>query len=164
MCVCIYICNRTISGKPKIYQGVRVKITVKELLQQRRAKQAVMADDTGSESPDTSDPSGLLDYSYSPPQLPPFAPLSYGSPSPPEARSCMFAPSDGGPFAPDCHGLYPPASPTCCCPSCGSQHLDMLRVPEYFPSTTVDCMDYAPSVSAADDFFRRDRSWHSCCS
>uniref|UniRef100_A0A8D2LNX4 Colorectal cancer associated 2 n=1 Tax=Varanus komodoensis TaxID=61221 RepID=A0A8D2LNX4_VARKO len=124
----------------------------------------LLASFQGSESPDTSDPSGLLDYSYSPPQLPPFAPLSYGSPSPPEARSCMFAPSDGGPFAPDCHGLYPPASPTCCCPSCGSQHLDMLRVPEYFPSTTVDCMDYAPSVSAADDFFRRDRSWHSCCS
>lgn len=29
-----------LSGKPKVYQGVRVKITVKELLQQRRAKQA----------------------------------------------------------------------------------------------------------------------------
>ncbi|KAM4885542.1 POU class 2 homeobox associating factor 3 isoform 2-T2 [Sylvia borin] len=28
------------SGKPKVYQGVRVKITVKELLQQRRARQA----------------------------------------------------------------------------------------------------------------------------
>lgn len=27
-------------GKPKVYQGVRVKITVKELLQQRRARQA----------------------------------------------------------------------------------------------------------------------------
>ncbi|XP_019144006.1 colorectal cancer-associated protein 2 isoform X1 [Corvus cornix cornix] len=29
-----------IAGKPKVYQGVRVKITVKELLQQRRARQA----------------------------------------------------------------------------------------------------------------------------
>ncbi|XP_029877034.1 colorectal cancer-associated protein 2 [Aquila chrysaetos chrysaetos] len=29
-----------LSGKPKVYQGVRVKITVKELLQQRRAQQA----------------------------------------------------------------------------------------------------------------------------
>ncbi|XP_052641763.1 POU class 2 homeobox associating factor 3 [Harpia harpyja] len=29
-----------LSGKPKMYQGVRVKITVKELLQQRRAQQA----------------------------------------------------------------------------------------------------------------------------
>lgn len=29
-----------LSGKPKVYQGVRVKITVKELLQQRRARQA----------------------------------------------------------------------------------------------------------------------------
>ncbi|XP_009079492.1 PREDICTED: colorectal cancer-associated protein 2, partial [Acanthisitta chloris] len=31
---------QTLSGKPKVYQGVRVKITVKELLQQRRARQA----------------------------------------------------------------------------------------------------------------------------
>ncbi|XP_014740106.1 PREDICTED: colorectal cancer-associated protein 2 [Sturnus vulgaris] len=34
-----------LAGKPKVYQGVRVKITVKELLQQRRARQAA----TGSE-------------------------------------------------------------------------------------------------------------------
>ncbi|XP_009995734.1 PREDICTED: colorectal cancer-associated protein 2 [Chaetura pelagica] len=32
-----------LSGKPKVYQGVRVKITVKELLQQRRARQAATA-------------------------------------------------------------------------------------------------------------------------
>lgn len=31
---------RILPGKPKVYQGVRVKITVKELLQQRRARQA----------------------------------------------------------------------------------------------------------------------------
>ncbi|XP_054031977.1 POU class 2 homeobox associating factor 3, partial [Dryobates pubescens] len=32
--------HQFLSGKPKVYQGVRVKITVKELLQQRRARQA----------------------------------------------------------------------------------------------------------------------------
>uniref|UniRef100_A0ABK0LN29 POU class 2 homeobox associating factor 3 n=1 Tax=Rattus norvegicus TaxID=10116 RepID=A0ABK0LN29_RAT len=49
------------SEKPKVYQGVRVKMTVKELLQQRRAHQAASgATLTGSSSihlPDTTMPS-----------------------------------------------------------------------------------------------------------
>ncbi|XP_048369032.1 colorectal cancer-associated protein 2 [Sphaerodactylus townsendi] len=49
------------SGKPKIYQGVRVKITVKELLQQRRAKQAV------PEEAVSSDGSVQLTEAFSPP-------------------------------------------------------------------------------------------------
>ncbi|XP_037695727.1 colorectal cancer-associated protein 2, partial [Choloepus didactylus] len=43
--------------KPKVYQGVRVKITVKELLQQRRAHQAASGGTlSGSSSVDISDP------------------------------------------------------------------------------------------------------------
>ncbi|XP_062995502.1 POU class 2 homeobox associating factor 3 [Elgaria multicarinata webbii] len=254
------VLNSVISGKPKIYQGVRVKITVKELLQQRRAKQAVVDDPVSGEgsgsvqftetlsppcaapyveaelqspssvclppwqfqnctsceeipsyleqlvdsclqpeppleaslgvaqaplpcssgsfqpgapclnqslgpvSPDSSDPSSSFDYSYSPPQLLPFAPLSYSSPSPLEAKSCMYPPSEGSPYQQHTHVQYNPAPSTCCCTSCGSQHLDTFRVQEYFPYATVDCKDYAPSVSMADDFFRRDRSWDTCYS
>ncbi|XP_051494269.1 POU class 2 homeobox associating factor 3 [Apus apus] len=36
----VLVSPHLLSGKPKVYQGVRVKITVKELLQQRRARQA----------------------------------------------------------------------------------------------------------------------------
>ncbi|KAG8141597.1 hypothetical protein E2320_007197 [Naja naja] len=38
------ISHALLAGKAKIYQGVRVKMTVKELLQQRRAKQAPVAE------------------------------------------------------------------------------------------------------------------------
>uniref|UniRef100_A0A4X1TGE4 POU class 2 homeobox associating factor 3 n=2 Tax=Sus scrofa TaxID=9823 RepID=A0A4X1TGE4_PIG len=53
------------SEKPKVYQGVRVKITVKELLQQRRAHQAASGGTlSGGTSvhladPDSPSPSGL---------------------------------------------------------------------------------------------------------
>ncbi|XP_010141025.1 PREDICTED: colorectal cancer-associated protein 2, partial [Buceros rhinoceros silvestris] len=40
-----------LSGKPKVYQGVRVKITVKELLQQRRARQAATGTATAVSGP-----------------------------------------------------------------------------------------------------------------
>ncbi|KAH0623314.1 hypothetical protein JD844_031522 [Phrynosoma platyrhinos] len=152
------------SGKPKIYQGVRVKITVKELLQQRRAKQAVVEEaDTGS--PDSSDPSSSFDYSYSPPQLPPFAPICYNnSPSSLEAKSCMYPSSEGSPYPLPSHVQYNHVPSACCCTSCGTQHLDTFRVSECFPYTNADCRDYVPSVSVADDFFRRDRSWDTCYS
>ncbi|XP_061448776.1 POU class 2 homeobox associating factor 3 [Rhineura floridana] len=251
-----------ISGKPKVYQGVRVKITVKELLQQRRAKQAVadeavsgegsgssvqftesfsppwaapyvdaelassspsgslqawqfqdgpaceeipsyleqlvdsclqteqpldaalgalqgnmpcspdtfqpssshLSQNLGAGSPDSSDPSSSFDYSYSLPQLSPFAPLTYNSPSHLDAKSCMFPSSEGSSYHQQHHAQYSHPPSTCCCTSCGSQHLDAFRVPEYFPYANMDCRDYAPSVSVADDFFRRDRSWDTCYS
>nr|XP_028563938.1 colorectal cancer-associated protein 2 isoform X1 [Podarcis muralis] len=250
-----------ISGKPKVYQGVRVKITVKELLQQRRAKQAVADEAVSGEgsgnnvqftesfsppcaapyvdtelassssgcvqpwqfqnctaceeipsyleqlvdsclqtelpldatmgttqgnmpcspdsfqlgppylnqslgpgSPDSSDPSSSFDYSYSPPQPPPFTPLSYSSPSPLDVKSCMYPSSEGSPYHQQSQLQYNHAPSACCCTSCGSQHLDAFRVPEYFPYANTDCRDYAPSVSVADDFFRRDRSWDTCYS
>ncbi|XP_076969123.1 POU class 2 homeobox associating factor 3 [Tamandua tetradactyla] len=48
----------TMSEKPKVYQGVRVKITVKELLQQRRAHQAASGETqpSGSSNVHLSDP------------------------------------------------------------------------------------------------------------
>ncbi|XP_059723204.1 POU class 2 homeobox associating factor 3 isoform X2 [Haemorhous mexicanus] len=58
------------SGKPKVYQGVRVKITVKELLQQRRARQAA----AGSAVPWDSSSSSSIQFaeSVSPPHPEPF--------------------------------------------------------------------------------------------
>ncbi|XP_019144007.1 colorectal cancer-associated protein 2 isoform X2 [Corvus cornix cornix] len=59
-----------IAGKPKVYQGVRVKITVKELLQQRRARQAA----TGSAVPWGSGSSSSIQFAepVSPPHPEPF--------------------------------------------------------------------------------------------
>ncbi|XP_042329904.1 colorectal cancer-associated protein 2 [Sceloporus undulatus] len=259
----VSVFNPVLSGKPKIYQGVRVKITVKELLQQRRAKQAVVEEavsgescgstiqfvepfsppcaapyvdaelkssssscqqpwpfqscitceeipsyleqlvdsclqtepaldaslaiaqgnlpcspdsyqpgpppclnqSLGTGSPDSSDPSSSFDYSYSPSQLPPFAPISYNnSPSPLEAKSCMYPSSEGSPYLQPSHVQYNHVPSACCCTSCGSQHLDTFRVSECFPYTNADCRDYVPAVSMADEFFRRDRSWDTCYS
>ncbi|XP_068850864.1 POU class 2 homeobox associating factor 3 isoform X2 [Aphelocoma coerulescens] len=55
------------SGKPKVYQGVRVKITVKELLQQRRARQAA----TGSAVPWGGSGSGSSSIQFAEPVSPP---------------------------------------------------------------------------------------------
>nr|XP_056716828.1 POU class 2 homeobox associating factor 3 [Euleptes europaea] len=249
------------SGKPKVYQGVRVKITVKELLQQRRAKQAVAEEAVSSDgsvqiteafsppcpapyvdavsssssssssgcvqpwqlqscasceevpsyleqlvdaclqtempldtpagaaqdslhgfpdsfppgpaclnqslghgSLDSSDPSSSFDYSYSPPQLPSLTPLSYSSSPCLDVKSCMFASSEGSLYPQPPHTQYNHTSSTCCCTSCGSQHLDTFRLPEYFPYANTDCRDYAPSFTVAEDFFRMDRTWDTCYS
>ncbi|XP_066495810.1 POU class 2 homeobox associating factor 3, partial [Tiliqua scincoides] len=243
------------SGKPKIYQGVRVKITVKELLQQRRAKQAMqdkavsgegndcsvpftesfsppcvapygdaelvssssgclqpwqseeipsyleqlvdsclqtevpsetllgaaqgslhcspdafqpgpacLNQSLGPASPDSSDPSSSFDCSYSPTQLPSFLSPSYSSPSPLDAKSCMYTLPEGSLYQQQAHIQYSHTPTTCFCSSCGAQHLDTFRAPEYFPFANVDCRDYAPSVSVADDIFRRDRNWDMCYS
>ncbi|XP_063167425.1 POU class 2 homeobox associating factor 3 [Candoia aspera] len=266
------IFNSLPSGKAKIYQGVRVKMTVKELLQQRRAKQATVAEAVfgecsgnvqgseslsppcavpylgaasepslssclqtwqfqngasceeipnyleqlvdsclqadpslevplalaqdslpcsaesfqapltclteictwesegfilvflfqGSGSPEVPDPCSSFDYSYSPPQMPPFAPLGYSA-SPPDSKSCMYPSLEERSCQQHTHVQHPPGLSTCYCTPCGSQHLDTFRAPEYFPHATVDCKDYAPSVSGADNFWK-DRSWDVCYS
>nr|XP_020650027.1 colorectal cancer-associated protein 2 [Pogona vitticeps] len=115
----------------------------------------------GPGSPDSSDPSGSFDCSYSSPQPPPYVPTSYSTPSPLEAKSCMYPSSEGIPF--QSHDTQYHASP-CCCTSCGSQHLDSFRVPEYFPYANTDCREYPPSVSVGDDCFGRDRHWDTCYS
>nr|XP_008119289.1 PREDICTED: colorectal cancer-associated protein 2 [Anolis carolinensis] len=248
------------SGKPKVYQGVRVKITVKELLQQRRAKQAVAEDPVcrescatevqftesfsppcaapfadadleqssstclqpwpfqncltceeipsyleqlvdsclqtepvldpalplaqghltcppggyqpgpppclGTGSPDSSDPSSSFEYSFSPPPLPPFAPIDYhdSTSSSLEAKSCMYPSLEESSYPLPPHVQYNHVPAPCGCTSCGSQHLDTFRVSECFPYANADCREYVPSVSVADDFFRRDRSWDACYS
>ncbi|XP_060107346.1 POU class 2 homeobox associating factor 3 [Heteronotia binoei] len=125
---------------------------------------ACLNESLGQGSLDSSDPASSCDYSYSPPQLHPFTPLSY-NPSPClEVNSCMFPSSEGSPCLQPLHPQYHHASSACCCTSCGSQHLDAFRVPESFPFANTDCRDYAPSLSAADDFFRIDRSWDMCYS
>ncbi|CAM9864868.1 unnamed protein product [Bubo scandiacus] len=240
------------SGKPKVYQGVRVKITVKELLQQRRARQAATgaavswgsssiqfsesaspphpapfdaetassvpnycpswqfsnclsceespsyleqlvdsclqtdvpldpafsAFQTSSHytsdalqpvplcfnqglaagSPSSADLPSPLNYSCSPPQLSPFAPLT---PSPPSALETKTYGCPAEEWS--CHAPSPYTTSACCCTACGSQHVDN-RVPQYFPCPSTDCMDYLPPVAVADDFFRRDRNCDICYS
>ncbi|RMB92001.1 hypothetical protein DUI87_31530 [Hirundo rustica rustica] len=68
------------SGKPKVYQGVRVKITVKELLQQRRARQAA----TGSAVSWGSSSSIQFAECVSPPHPEPFE----AEPIPPVPSCC----------------------------------------------------------------------------
>ncbi|XP_015668061.1 colorectal cancer-associated protein 2 [Protobothrops mucrosquamatus] len=247
------------SGKAKVYQGVRVKMTVKELLQQRRAKQAMVAEAVfgecsgnvqageafsppctvpyintapesslsgglppwqfqngssceeiphyleqlvdsclqaepllevplalaqdnlacspesfqpaltclvleflGSGSPEVPDPSSTFDYSYSSSQMPPFAPLGYSCPAL-DGRSCMYLPPEESTCQPQNHVPHTSGLSTCYCTPCGSQHLDTFRASEFFPYATLDCKDYAPSVSMTDDFWK-DRSWDLCYS
>uniref|UniRef100_A0A8C3FSA5 POU class 2 homeobox associating factor 3 n=1 Tax=Chrysemys picta bellii TaxID=8478 RepID=A0A8C3FSA5_CHRPI len=245
--------NSALPGKSKVYQGVRVKITVKELLQQRRARQAA-TDATVSRgsssvqfpesvsspctapyfdaeplssapnyfqprqfpncisceenpsyleqlvdtylqteppvdpslsalqtstyynpdtfqstplcfnqslvpgSPASSDLSSPLDYSYSPPQLPPFPPLNYSPLSPLDTTNY------GYPLEECSHPQYSCSPSACYCSSCASEHLDTFRVSEYFPYPSADCMDCPGTVTMADDFFRRDRNYDICYS
>ncbi|XP_059575939.1 POU class 2 homeobox associating factor 3 [Alligator mississippiensis] len=250
----------SVSGKPKVYQGVRVKITVKELLQQRRARQAVTdatvprGDNGGSVqfpepasppctepyfeaepiasapsyfqprafpncisceenpsyleqlfdsylqaeppsdtslnafqtsahynpdifqpaplsynqslvpgSPDSPDLSSPLDYTYSPPQLPPFAPLNYSTPSPLDTKNYGY-PGEEWAYHAHPHPQSSCSPSACYCTSCGSEHLESIRVSEYYPYPSTDCMDYLPPATMADDFFRRDRSCDICYS
>ncbi|XP_066837196.1 POU class 2 homeobox associating factor 3 isoform X2 [Anser cygnoides] len=237
-------------GKPKVYQGVRVKITVKELLQQRRARQAATGATVswGSSSiqfsesvspphpapfgaepissapnccpswqfsncpsceespsyleqlvdsylqteatlepalgalqtpshyisdsfqpvplcfnqglaagpPSSADLPSPLTYSCSPPQLPPFTPLTHSPPSALDTATHGY-PAEEWP----CHPPSPYAAPACCCAACGPQHAD-TKGPQFFPCPSTDCLDCLPPV--ADDFFRRDRSWDVCYS
>ncbi|KAJ7304961.1 hypothetical protein JRQ81_010672 [Phrynocephalus forsythii] len=117
----------------------------------------------GPGSPDPSAPSSSFDYTYSPPQPPPYAPGGYADPPPLGPKSCMYPSSEGIPLQPH-DAQYHPAAPSCCCASCGSRHLDSFRVPDYFPYANTDCRDYASSVSVGDDCFGRDRSWDTCYS
>ncbi|KGL80612.1 Uncharacterized protein C11orf93, partial [Tinamus guttatus] len=109
-------------------------------------------------SPSSADMSSPLNYSCSPPQLPPFTPLPHSPPSALDTKTYGY-PAEEWP----CHtpSLY--TASACCCASCGSEHGD-TRVPEYFPCPGTDCMDYLPPVAVADDFFRRAGNWDICYS
>ncbi|KAK2532779.1 Colca2 [Columba guinea] len=240
------------SGKPKVYQGVRVKITVKELLQQRRARQAAtsaavswgsnniqfsesvsppypapfdseptssipnycpswqfsnclsceespsyleqlvdscLQTDAPSDpafsafqtsshctpdafqpvplcfnqslapgSPSSPDLSSPLNHSCSPPQLPPFTPVTHSPPSALDTKTYGYPVEEWS-----CHIPSPYSTSACCCATCGSQHGDN-RLPQYFHCPSTDCMDYLPPMAMADDFFRSDRSCDICYS
>ncbi|NXK55761.1 COLC2 protein, partial [Chauna torquata] len=108
--------------------------------------------------PSSADLPSPLTYSCSPPQLPPFTPLTH---SPPPALDTA---THGYPAEEwSCHPPSPYAAPACCCTACGSQHAD-AKVPQYFPCPSTDCMDCLPPVAMAEDFFRRDRNWDICYS
>ncbi|KAF2977008.1 hypothetical protein EK904_010998 [Melospiza melodia maxima] len=74
------------SGKPKVYQGVRVKITVKELLQQRRARQAATGSAVPWDSSSSSSSSSSIQFAepVSPPHPEPFE----AEPIPPVPSCC----------------------------------------------------------------------------
>ncbi|KAM6998617.1 POU class 2 homeobox associating factor 3 [Passerculus sandwichensis] len=73
-------------GKPKVYQGVRVKITVKELLQQRRARQAATGSAVPWDSSSSSSSSSSIQFAepVSPPHPEPFE----AEPIPPVPSCC----------------------------------------------------------------------------
>ncbi|XP_055129047.1 POU class 2 homeobox associating factor 3 [Symphalangus syndactylus] len=250
------------SEKPKVYQGVRVKITVKELLQQRRAHQAASGGTrSGGSSVRLSEPvapssaglyfepepisstpnyfqrgefsscvsceensscldqifdsylqtemhpepllnstqsaphhfpdgfqatpfcfnqslipgspsnssilSGSLDYSYSPVQLPSYAPENYNSPASLDTRTCGYPPEDHSYHHLSSHAQYSCFSPAttsiCYCASCEAEDLDAFQAAEYFyPST--DCVDFAPSAAATSDFYKRETNCDICYS
>nr|XP_010332891.1 colorectal cancer-associated protein 2 isoform X1 [Saimiri boliviensis boliviensis] len=249
--------------KPKVYQGVRVKITVKELLQQRRAHQAASGGTrSGGSSVHLSDPvapssaglyfepepisstpnyfqprefsscvsceensscldqifdsylqtemhpaepllnsiqstphhfpdsfqaapfcfnqslipgspsnsstlSGSLDYSYSPVQLPSYAPENYNSPTSLDTRNCGYPPEDHSYHHLPSHAQYSCFSSAtasiCYCASCEAEDLDALQVAQYlYPST--DCVDFAPSAATTTDFYQRETNCDICYS
>ncbi|NXA38967.1 COLC2 protein, partial [Eudromia elegans] len=109
-------------------------------------------------SPSSTDPSSPLNYSCSPPQLPPFNPLPHSPPSALDTKTLGY-PAEGW----SCHGPSLYSASACCCASCGPEHGD-TRLPEYLPCPGTDCMDYLPPVAVADDFFRRAGNWDICYS
>ncbi|XP_009636740.1 colorectal cancer-associated protein 2 [Egretta garzetta] len=180
-----------LSGKPKVYQGVRVKITVKELLQQRRARQAA----TGAavrflqqidlSAPASSIPQNtrLSIFTEAPPfdaepisSVPNYCPSWQFS----NCLSCEESPSSLEQLVDSCLQTDVPLDPAFSAfqtsshytsdafqpvPLCFNQglHVDN-RVPQYFPCPSMDCMDYLPPMAMADDFFRRDRNCDICYS
>ncbi|XP_043849619.1 colorectal cancer-associated protein 2 [Dromiciops gliroides] len=252
--------------KPKVYQGVRVKITVKELLQQRRAHQATsggtLSRNSGvqfseavlpssaapcfepepisaapnyfqprqfsscmscEENPscldqvlesylpaetlldhslsstqgippcfpdsfqatpfcfnqslapgspsDSSTLSSPLEYSYSPPQQPSLAPVTYNSPSSLDTRNCGYPSEEYSYHHFHSHPQYScctssSSSSVCYCTSCETDHLDTIKVSEYFSYPDTDCIDYSHSLPTAmtDDFYRREADCDICYS
>ncbi|XP_032328213.1 colorectal cancer-associated protein 2 [Camelus ferus] len=249
--------------KPKVYQGVRVKITVKELLQQRRAHQAAsggtlsggnnvhLSDPvppssaglyfepepvpstpnyfqprefsscvsceenpncldqifdsylqsethpdpslnfmqstphyfpdsfqaapfcfnqslTPGSSSDSSMLSGSLDYSYSPAQLPSYAPENYNSPPSLDTRNCGYSSEDCSyphlPSHTQCDPFSSATASVCYCASCEAEHLDPFRVSEYFSHPSTDYGNFAPSAAATSDLYQRGANWDICYS
>uniref|UniRef100_A0A4X2LPK1 POU class 2 homeobox associating factor 3 n=1 Tax=Vombatus ursinus TaxID=29139 RepID=A0A4X2LPK1_VOMUR len=254
------------SEKPKVYQGVRVKITVKELLQQRRAHQAasggILSQSSSVQFPEALSPSSAapylepehispapnyfqprqfsscvsceenpscldqvfesylpteslldhslsstqgvplcfpdsfqdtpfcfnqslapgspsdssalsspLEYSYSPPQQPSLTPVTYSCPSSLDTRDYGHPPEEYSYHHFHSHPRYScytssSSSSVCYCTSCETQHLDTIKVSEYFSYPDTDCIDYSHSLptAVADDFYRREADCDICYS
>ncbi|NXW94684.1 COLC2 protein, partial [Alopecoenas beccarii] len=109
-------------------------------------------------SPSSLDLSRPLNYSCSPPQLPPFSPVSHSPPSALDTKTYGYPGEEWS-----CHIPSPCTTSACCCTACGSQHGDN-SLPQYFHCPSTDCMDYLPPMAVADDFFRSDRNCDICYS
>ncbi|NWH63851.1 COLC2 protein, partial [Geococcyx californianus] len=109
-------------------------------------------------SPSSTDFSSPVNYSCSPPQLPPFTPLPHSPPSALDTKTSGYPAEEWS-----CHPSSPFPTSACCCTACGSQHVDN-RVSQCFPCPSMDYLDYLPPVAMAEDFFRRDRNCDICYS
>ncbi|XP_041269669.1 colorectal cancer-associated protein 2 [Onychostruthus taczanowskii] len=149
-----------LSGKPKVYQGVRVKITVKELLQQRRARQAATGSaekvKSGGEGSHLGDlhKSSCLSCEESPGYLEQLIDSCLQSDAPSEPAFSAFQPSPH--YSPD---TFQPVQ------LCFNQGLSRdSRGPQCFPCPSTDCVEFLPPLAVPEDFFRRDRSCDICYS
>ncbi|XP_045153696.1 colorectal cancer-associated protein 2 isoform X1 [Echinops telfairi] len=109
---------------------------------------------------DSSTLSGSLDYSYSPAQLPSYAPENYASPLALDTRNCGYPSEDYSCHHLPSHTQYNCFSsvpaPICYCASCETEHLDSIRASEYFSYPNTDCVDFASSTAAASEFYKRE--------
>ncbi|KAK2099445.1 POU class 2 homeobox associating factor 3 [Saguinus oedipus] len=110
---------------------------------------------------------GSLDFSYSPVQLPSYAPENYNSPTSLDTRNCGYPPEDHSYRHLPSHAQYSCFSSAtasiCYCASCEAEDLDALQAAEYlYPST--DCVDFAPSAAATTDFCKRETNCDICYS
>ncbi|XP_053451622.1 POU class 2 homeobox associating factor 3 isoform X6 [Nycticebus coucang] len=123
---------------------------------------------TPGSSSDSSTLSGSLDYSYSPAQLPTYAPENYNSLPFLDTRNCGYPSEDYSSHPlpwPSQHSCFSSATASvCCCASCEAERLDTLGASEYFPCPSTDCVDFAPSAATTSDFYKREANCDICYS
>ncbi|XP_012584942.1 PREDICTED: colorectal cancer-associated protein 2 [Condylura cristata] len=117
---------------------------------------------------DSSTLSGSFDYSYSPGQLPSYAPENYNCPPSLDTRNCGYASEDYPHMPWPSHAQYDcfPSGNTavCCCASCEADHPDGSQPAEYFPCPSTDCVGFAPSAASTSDFYTRETNCDICYS
>lgn len=114
---------------------------------------------------DSSTLSGSLDYSYSPAQLPSYIPENLSSSASVDTRHCGY-PSEDSAYHPSPSSAqnkgFPTAASVCCCASCEAEHLDAFRTAEFFSYPSADCVDFASSAAATNDFYTRETNCDIC--
>ncbi|KAK1786368.1 hypothetical protein P4O66_017603, partial [Electrophorus voltai] len=137
--------------KPKVYQGVRVKTTVKELLQKRRALQAAELRTSRSPPPSFSLPSPVDYNSYSSPDSHSSSSSCYSSPTRMDMSSS---------FGPE-HNHYQHCSfQHCLCLSDWPSLQDGVPASEHASYGASDCFY---SSFGEDTYCRRDSSSSELC-